>query len=72
MLDSLGELANMIGGNLKSMLPAECQSFNGPEGPFNVTLFEIAAQAGNWARWRFPLSTIEAKTSAWGRLPLIL
>lgn len=44
MLDSLGELANMIGGNLKSMLPAECQSFNGPEGPFNVTLFEIAAQ----------------------------
>ena len=44
MLDSLGELANRIGGNLKSMLPAECQSFNGPEGPFNVTLFEIAAQ----------------------------
>lgn len=64
VLDSLGELASMIGGNLKSMLPPGCvlslplvndgsgpelrmgskvetsRSFDGPEGPFLVTLFQ--------------------------------
>ena len=65
VLDSLGELANMVGGNLKSILPPGCllstptvrdgsqprlrhaaqarisRTFDGPEGPFMVTLFAI-------------------------------
>ena len=65
VLDSLGEIANMIGGNLKSLFPPGCFlslpavndgpgpdlwagaqaritcSFDGPEGPFLVTLFAI-------------------------------